>query len=339
MLSSVAERVYWLGRYIERVENAARLINVYSQMLFDLPTGSHLGWGILIDITGCNADYDQLGLPMEEKQIVRYLVTDPKNPASLLSSVRMMRENARTTREIIPAEAWEHFNNLYLKMKETASHSLSRRGRQQLLEDVIGDCQRVFGLLTGSMNHDTAYAFIQIGRKVERADMTSRMVDVGSISLLPAFTRDTKQRVILEPYENVIWMNVLRCLGGYQAYRQKVQHAVNGEEVVRFLLQDEEFPRAIGYCLKDMVTYLNKLPNNQDVLQAVARAKKVTTQADISRLLQSGLLDFIDELQISFADIHEELNNTWFRPVELRKVKPAQSQTSDEGRQRQVQTI
>src|SRR5690606_33312981 len=131
------------------------------------------------------------------------------SPASLLSSVRMMRENARTTREIIPAEAWEHFNNLYLKMKETASHSLSRRGRQQLLEDVIGDCQRVFGLLTGSMNHDTAYAFIQIGRKVERADMTSRMVDVGSISLLPAFTRDTKQRVILEPYENVIWMNVL----------------------------------------------------------------------------------------------------------------------------------
>ncbi|HEY0964124.1 MAG TPA: alpha-E domain-containing protein [Pseudomonadales bacterium] len=339
MLSSVAERVYWLGRYLERVENAARLINVYSQMLFDLPTGSHLGWGILIDITGCNADYDRLGLPMEEKQIVRYLVADPKNPASLLGSIHMMRENARTTREIIPADAWEHFNNLYLKMKETASQSLSRRGRQQLLEDVIGDCQRLFGLLAGSMNHDTAYAFIQIGRKVERADMTSRMVDVGSISLLPAFTRDTKERVILEPYENVIWMNVLRCLGGYQAYRQKVQHAVGGEEVVRFLLQDEEFPRAIGYCLKDMVTYLNKLPNNQDVLHAVARAKKVTTQADISSLLQRGLLDFIDELQISFADIHEELNNTWFMPMELRKARPAQSQSSDDGRQRQIQTI
>lgn len=340
MLSSVAERVYWLGRYLERVENAARLINVYSQMLFDLPTGSHLGWGILIDITGCNADYDALGLPMEEKPIVRYLVADQKNPASLMSSVRMMRENARTTREIIPADAWEHFNNLYLKMKEAVAHSLSRRGRQQLLEEVIGDCQRVFGLLTGSMNHDTAYAFIQIGRKVERADMTSRMVDVGSISLLPAFTRDTKQRVILEPYENVIWMNVLRCLGGYQAYRQKVQHSVSGEDVVRFLLQDEEFPRAIGYCLKDMVNWLERLPNNQDVIQAVARAKKVTTQADISSLLQRGLLDFIDELQISFADIHEELNNTWFRPVELRKVKAAsQSQGSDDGRQRQIQTI
>ena len=339
MLSSVAERVYWLGRYLERVENGARLINVYSQMLFDLPTGSHLGWGILIDITGCNAEYDRLGLPMEEKQIVRYLVADTTNPASLLSSVHMMRENARTTREVIPADAWEHFNNLYLKMKDTAAQSLSRRSRQQLLDEVIGDCQRLFGLLAGSMNHDTAYAFIQIGRKVERADMTSRMVDVGSISLLPAFTRDTKQRVILEPYENVIWMNVLRCLGGYQAYRQKVQHSVSGEDVVRFLLQDEEFPRAIGYCLKDMAAHLARLPHNQDVLQAVARAKKVTTQADISRLLQSGLLDFIDELQISFADIHEELNRTWFRPAEVRKAPRAQTQSADEVRQRQIQTI
>src|SRR5690606_37385373 len=97
---------------------------------------------------------------------------------------------------------------------------------------------------------------------------------------------------------------------------------------------DEEFPRAIGYCLKDMVSHLGQLPNNEYVLQAVARAKKVTTQADIARLLQRGLLDFIDELQISFADIHEELNNTWFRPVELRKVRrePSQTQSVDDGR-------
>jgi uncharacterized alpha-E superfamily protein len=341
MLSSVAERVYWLGRYLERVENAARLINVYSAMLLDLPVGSHIGWGILIDITGCNEAYEKLGQALEEKQVMRFLVADNKNPASLISSIHMMRENARTTREIIPAEAWEHFNNLYLNMKDAAARSLSRRGRQQLLEEVIGDCQRVFGLLTGSMNHDTAYAFIQIGRKVERADMTSRMVDVGSISLLPAFSQNTKQRVFLEPYENVVWMNVLRCLGGYQAYRQKIQHTVRGEDVVHFLLKDDEFPRAIGYCLKDMVIHLGKLPNNQDVLQAVARVKRVTTDVDINSLLQRGLLDFIDELQISFADIHEELNNTWFRPVELRKVAQGQSQSqgADDTRMRQIQTI
>lgn len=324
MLSSVAERVYWLGRYLERVENAARLINVYSAMLLDLPSGSHIGWNILIDITGCNEAFDKLNVLAEEKQVVKFLIADTKNPASLLSCIHMMRENARTTREIIPAEAWEHFNNLYLSVRDAAARSLGRRSRQQLLESIVGDCQRVFGVLAGSMNHNTAYCFIQIGRKIERADMTSRMVDVGSISLLPAFSQATSQRLLLEPYENVVWMNVLRCLGGYQAYRQTIQSSVKGADVVRFLLKDEEFPRAIGYCLSDLATHLGKLPNNQDVLQAVARVKRVTSEVSIASLLQRGLLDFIDELQISFADIHEELNNTWFRPVELRKLpRPA----------------
>jgi len=249
----------------------------------------------------------------------------------------MMRENARTTREIIPAEAWEQFNNLFLNVRDAVMRSLGRRPRQQLLESVIGDCQRLFGLLTGSMNHNTAYAFIQIGRKIERADMTSRMVDVGSISLLPAFSQKSSQRQLLEPYENVVWMNVLRCLGGYQAYRQKIQNSIRGEDVVRFLLKDEEFPRAIGYCLNDLAIHLAKLPNNQEVLQAVARARRVTTEVNIGNLLQRGLLDFIDELQISFADIHEELNSTWFRPVELRKA--VRQQSPEEVRARQVQTL
>jgi uncharacterized alpha-E superfamily protein len=337
MLSSVAERIYWLGRYLERVENTARLINVYSAMLLDLPSGSHIGWGILVDITGSNDDYEKLNLPLEEKQILKFLLADSRNSASLINCIQMMRENARTTREIIPAEAWEHFNNLYLNTRDAVSRSLGRRPRQQLLEGVIGDCQRIFGLLTGSMNHNTAYAFIQIGRKIERADMTSRMVDVGSISLLPAFSQKTKQRMFLEPYDNVVWMNVLRCLGGYQAYRQKMQNSVRGEDVVGFLLKDEEFPRAIGYCLKDLGIHLAKLPNNQDVLQAVARVKRVTSEVSIGSLLERGLLDFIDELQISFADIHEELNSTWFRPVELRKAA-AQPPYADEGRSRQLQS-
>lgn len=315
MLSSVAERVYWLGRYLERVENNARLMNVYSSMLFDLPSGTHIGWGILIDITGCNEEYEKQYDTLEERQVVKFLLSDQKNPTSVMNCVAMMRENARTTREIIPAEAWEQINNLYHQLKDAASRSTGRRQRQQMLESVIGNCERIIGLLAGSMSHNTAYSFIQIGRKLERADMTSRMVDVGSISLLPAFSQQTKQRLFLEPYENVVWMNVLRCLGGYQAFRQKIQNNVSGEDVVRFLLQDTEFPRAIGYCLADLDTHLQKLPDHEEVLRAVARVRKIINNVSVSSLLKHGLLDFIDELQISIADIHEELNYTWFRPV------------------------
>ena len=244
MLSSVAERVYWLGRYLERVENAARLINVYSTMLLDLPSGSHIGWSLLIDITGANEDYQRAHQSVDEKQVVKFLLAEGRNPASVINCVSMMRENARTTREIIPSEAWELINNLYLTLREDFSRTISRRLRQQALETAIGDCQRIFGVLTGCMNHDTAFAFIQLGRKIERADMTSRIVDVGSISMLPAYSRTTKQKRFLEPHENIVWMNVLRCVSGYQAYRQRTQSQVKGEDVVKFLLQDQAFPRA-----------------------------------------------------------------------------------------------
>jgi uncharacterized alpha-E superfamily protein len=320
MLSSVAERVYWLGRYLERVENTARLVNVYSSMLLDLPSGSAIDWGLLVDITGCKDEYTKLHQSVEEKQVVRFLLADGKNPASVINCANMMRENARTTREVMPSEVWEQINDMYLSLKEALTRTISRRSRQQMLEAVVVDCQRIFGILSGGMSHNTAFAFIQLGRKIERADMCSRIVDVGSISMLPAFSRVGKQKqLVLEPYENVVWMNVLRCVSGYQAYRQLTHSQVKGEDVVKFLLQDNEFPRSIGYCLNDLVHYLQKLPNNVDVLQAVARVRKVTTEVNISSLLQDGLLDFIDELQISIADIHEELNNAWFKPVELRK--------------------
>ncbi|HTQ98995.1 MAG TPA: alpha-E domain-containing protein, partial [Candidatus Acidoferrum sp.] len=310
MLSSVAERIYWLGRYLERVENTARLVNSYSAMLFDLPSGSHIGWSLLIDITGCHEDYDKVyGGVVEEKQVVRFLLADGKNPASVINCASMMRENARTAREVIPAQAWEQINELYLNLREALTRTISRRSRQQILETVEAGCQRIFGILSGCMSHDTAYAFIQLGRKIERADMTSRIVDVGTISMLPAFSRSSKHKLFLEPHETVVWMNVLRCVSGYQAFRQKTHSQVKGEDVVRFLLQEDEFPRAIGYCLKDISWHLSKLPNNADVQQAVARVRKVTTDVDITHLLQHGLLDFIDELQISIADIHDEINN------------------------------
>jgi uncharacterized alpha-E superfamily protein len=319
MLSSVAERIYWLGRYMERVENTARLINVYSSMLFDLPSGSHVGWGMLVDIVGCNDEYKKVYDNEEERNVTRFLLAETKNSSSLINCATMMRENARTTREVIPAEAWEQINELHLALKDSLKGTISRRVRQQILEKIEADCQRITGIISGSMSHDTAFAFIQMGRKLERADMTSRIVDVGSISLLPAFSRTDSQKLFLEPYENVVWMNVLRCVSGYQAYRQKAQGPVKGDNVVKFLLQNDEFPRSLGYCLNELVHKLQKLPNNADVLQAVARVKKVTLDVDINDLLQHGLLDFIDELQISIGDIHEELNSTWFRPVEVRK--------------------
>ncbi|MEX2367063.1 MAG: alpha-E domain-containing protein [Pseudohongiellaceae bacterium] len=315
MLSSVAERVYWMGRYIERVENTARLLNVYSAMLFDLPRGTDIGWNTLVDITGINEEFSQRYSSMDEKSVVRFLLTDGGSPTSIFCGLKMVRENARTTREVIPSECWEHINDLYHFARENVSSGVSRGRRHELLFQIIAECQQISGLLSDTMSHNTAYAFINIGRKLERADMTTRIVDVGSINLLPGMKSDHEHSERLAAYENVIWMCILRSLSAYQAYRQHVHNRVSGDQVVRYLLQDSEFPRSVMFCLDQLNFYIGKLPNHENVLRAVARVQRLSKDVKIDDLLEKGLLDFIDELQISIADIHEELRNSWFRPA------------------------
>ena len=126
MLSSVAERVYWLGRYLERVENAARLLKIYSAMLFDLPRGTSVDWSTLIDISGSHVKYAEIYQSFDEKQVVNFLLAHTENPGSIFSSLAMARENARTSREVIPSETWEQVNALYYTVKENINPRLSR---------------------------------------------------------------------------------------------------------------------------------------------------------------------------------------------------------------------
>ncbi|MBT8147268.1 MAG: alpha-E domain-containing protein, partial [Gammaproteobacteria bacterium] len=216
MLSRVAERVYWMARYLERAENTARLMNVYSNLLLDLPRGTKVGWHTLISIAGVQEEFDATGRTADERTVMRYLISE-QNGMSLLSVLAMVRENARTTREIIPAEAFEQINNIYLFLKDNASGQISRSARNQLLEEVIIYCQQLDGLLAGCLSHNHVHRFIRMGRNVERADMTTRIVDVGSSSLLPDLMPDSAtDDESTEPYQDTLWMNVLRSLSAYQ---------------------------------------------------------------------------------------------------------------------------
>ncbi|MAN51591.1 MULTISPECIES: alpha-E domain-containing protein [Marinimicrobium] len=313
MLSRVAERIYWMSRYMERSENVARLVNVNSHLLMDLPRGIRVGWGSLIKISG-TGDYFNRGDTEEadERTVVRFMLSDRDNPASLLNSLSWARENARITREIIPMEAWELINNLYLEVKDNLSKSVARRERNRVLHTVIASIQQFTGLLAGCMSHNSAYDFIRIGRNLERADMTTRIVDAGSANLLPHLSGEED---VLEPYDNILWMSVLRSLSAYQMYSQHVQDRVNAEDVVTFLLQDGMFPRSVSHSLGELESCLHKLPNSDEALRAVTGVRRRLRSANIPELLESGLQEYVDNVQLEVADIHRQIANTWFLPV------------------------
>ncbi|MCB1714852.1 MAG: alpha-E domain-containing protein [Candidatus Competibacteraceae bacterium] len=315
MLSRVASNLYWTTRYLERAENTARLINVHGNLLLDLPRNTaSVGWDALLSIIGSADAFFEHYRVANETNVIKFLVSDEDNPSAILSALRAARENLRTTRDVVPREAWEEVNDLYLAVQDQLLvKGLNRRVRYDFLKYVIRSAQLITGLLHGTMSHGTTYNFMRIGCYLERADMTSRILDVRSANLLRQ-----ADEVDLTPFENIQWMSVLKSLTAYQMYRQHVRLRVQGGDVLNFLMRDEEFPRAILYCLQRIGFCLQGLPKNSAATQVLQHSIQQVSAADVHALAQnkSGLHQFMDELQVQLAELHNSINNTYFNLAE-----------------------
>jgi uncharacterized alpha-E superfamily protein len=306
MLSRVAERLYWMARYLERAENTARMIQSFHLLALDMPKTIELSWKSLVAVTGTEAIFDEHYQRDDERNCVKFLLADTYNPSSVLSSLRAARENVRTTRDLVPTEGWEIVNELYRFARDHLDSGLTKRGRFDFLTTVVQRCQMLTGLLAGCMSHDAAYEFIRLGRNLERADMTSRQIDIGAIPLL---TRKDDP----EPYAGLLWTSVLRSQSGFQMYRQHVKRRINGVDVVRFLLQDVYFPRAVAHAVTSMQTALDCLPRNELPLRLAMQARRHVLDADVERLIADDALHgFLDGLQREIGEVHAVIAATWF---------------------------
>jgi uncharacterized alpha-E superfamily protein len=322
MLARVVENVYWLARYLERAENTARLISVNANLLLDLPSGYALGWQPLIDITGSRGQFDARQKRAEEREIVQFLVADADNPGSILSSLKLARENARTLRDILPTEGWEVLNQFYLEFIEELPAGLSRRARFNFLKRIVLSTQTIAGVLDGTMNRNDAHTFVLLGRNLERADMTSRIVDVRSAQLLPPGAPE------LGPFESIQWMSVLRSLSGYEMYRLSRRTRVSRADALEFALRDVEFPRACLFCLRQIELCLRALPRSAGALAALAEVGSFLCEASLAALDQSGLHRLIDHLQLHIIGVHDSIAHAYF-PAQAGAATQRQAETRE----------
>jgi uncharacterized alpha-E superfamily protein len=311
MLARTVENVYWLSRYLERAENTARIIGVNTNLLLDLPGGIAPGWLPLVDISGNRAQFDaqfedSKGTKGEERDVVQFLIADKENPGSICSSLHAARDNARTLREILPTEAWELLNQFFADFTKDLPTGINKRARFEFLKRIVVALQTIAGMLDGTMNRNDAYTFLVLGRNLERADMTSRIVDVRSAQLLPAETPE------LRPFETVQWMSVLKSLSGYQMYRLKMRTRVKRTDVLQFLLRDDEFPRSCQYCLTQIERSLKPLPRCDSVLEVLETAALFIERAPLATLDQPGLHELIDKIQLRISDVHDGIASNYF---------------------------
>ena len=307
MLSRVAENIYWMARYIERAENIARLINVNTNLLLDLPKSANVGWVPIIEILGSGQLFNEQYDTPDERNVLRFIISDQKNSGSIVSSLNSARENARTIRDIIPRESWERINDLFMVAKSNAQSGIARKHRYDYLSSVITGAQTITGQLAGTMLHDVGYDFLRMGRNLERTDMTTRIIDVRSGDLLE------HEHEALTPYESIQWMSVLKSLTAYQMYRRSVQTRVSRPYVLKFILKDRNFPRAVTHTLGEVEACLANLPRNKDIKKQLGEIQQFVLDADPAILKQNELHKFIDELQLKLIQFNSAVADTYFK--------------------------
>ena len=310
MLSRVADSIYWLNRYIERAENVARFIDVNLNLMLDLPAGVAPQWQPLISVTGDSNDFALRYDKVSSKNVIQFLCFDREYENSIISCLHKARENARSIREVISSEMWEEVNSFYLMVKDAAENT-SFSALPKLFSQVKMASHRFAGVMDATMSHNEGWHFGQMGRLLERADKTTRILDVKYFLLLPS------AEWVGTPLDRIQWMALLKSASAYEMYR-KCQHHITPSTVAEFLILDRVFPRSIYFCLWQTQSCLHEItqtPNGKwcnGAERALGRLCSKLGYITIEDIIQSGLHEFLDQMQSSINQVGNEIHTAFF---------------------------
>ena len=305
MLSRVADSIYWLNRYIERAENVARFIDVNLNLMLDLPSGVTPQWKPLLSITGDLTEFNKRYSEVNRQNAIAFLCFDSSYENSIISCLQRARENARSIREVISSEMWEEVNSFYLTLKD-ASLSNSFSSLPKLFRQVKMSSHRFAGVMDATMSHNEGWQFGQMGRLLERADKTTRIVDVKYFLLLPS------AEWVGTPLDRIQWMALLKSASAYEMY-SKSQHYITPGSVADFLILDRQFPRSINFCLWQTQQCLHEITQtpvgswNNGAERALGRLCSQLSYLTIEDIIQSGLHEFLEGMQNSINEVGNEI--------------------------------
>jgi uncharacterized alpha-E superfamily protein len=316
MLSRVANSLYWLSRYVERADNTARLVDVNLQLLLDVrrmddQTLAGL-WIPIVQSTGDEALFRARYPAATGADATQFLVFDPANPNSILSSVNQARENARMVRDQLTAEFWEELNRLYLLLNSRGARQVWDHSPHELCRDVKNSSLLLNGLANATVVRNEGWSFLQAGCFIERADMTSRILDVRHSSVPE---RGAPPPVSQE--DALAWSAVLRSCSAWDAYKARHGAEVQPAPIAEFLLLSDNFPRSVRFCVRALDTALRRIsgtPGDRFTNEAEKLTGRLHAELSFSSaddIFGAGLHTYVDRLQARLNDIGQALFQTY----------------------------
>ena len=310
MLSRVADAIYWMSRYVERAENVARFIDVNLQLCLDLPEGLDRQWQPLVSTTGDEEQFAKRHGPATQEQVMEFLTFDVENPNSIVSCLRAARENARSVREIISSEMWLQLNKFYLMVNSAAGTSLGMDSAGGFFEEVKLASHLFTGITDATMTHAEAWHFARMGRKLERADKTSRLLDVKYYFLLRSVDD------VGTPMDDIQWAAVLRSASAFEMYRKRYARILP-RGVVEFLLLNRDFPRSIEFCLRSARDSLHSISGTplgtfqHSPEKYLGQLCSDLSFTSVDEVIAQGVHEYLDELQAKINQVGQGIYETF----------------------------
>jgi uncharacterized alpha-E superfamily protein len=329
MLSRVADSIYWMARYVERAENVARFIDVNLNLMLDAPVGYEQQWQPLVNTTGDQDAFAKRFVAATQQNTIYFLTFDPENPNSILSCLAAARENARSIREIISSEMWEQLNTFYLTVKDAAERNGALDKPHQFYTEVKQASHLFNGVTDATLTRHEAWHFLEMARMLERADKTSRILDVKYYILLRSVSD------VGTPFDEIHWAAVLRSASAFEMYRKRHGRIVPGG-IIQFLLLDPEFPRSVRFCLDSARrslhaitgTPLGSFRNTSEKLLGQLCSDLAFTNVDEVNAL--GLHEYLDDLQTKMNQVGTGIYETFFAFKTPKASKPAKKVTQEQ---------
>lgn len=308
LLSRNADSIIWLARYMERIENLARILGVAETFARD--QGGR-NWMAVVRI---NADEERFFARQriaDARTVPYFYILDTDNPTSILSSMRAARENARSLRPLISTEMWRQLNQMSSWMGALSANAVAPANLSALCTEIKEACQLHLGITEGTFYRDQAHYFYMLGKNLERADQTTRLLDIKYHTLLP------RPEDVGSPLDISHWNALLRAAAGYQASRRVLAGAITPKNVAAFLLFSDSFPRSVILCVRQMDWLLTQLRTRYHLrggsraLELLDELRAALTEQTIDDIINRGLHEFIDWVQQHLILVFGEISDTF----------------------------
>jgi len=322
MLSRVAHSLYWMARYIERAENIARLVDVNLQLLLDLRELDEKKlaayWLPIVQATGDDKEFFKLHKRATGQAVTEFLVFQNENPNSIVQSICAARENARMVRDQLTLELWEELNRLYLFVRSPQARKVWDRSPSEFFQEIKAGSLHLIGIASATLLHDEGWWFVQTGQFLERADKTTRILDVRHQTL-----PEKGAPKIVSQTNTLEWAAVLRSCSAWDAYKTFYGADMNPRLVAEFLLFNDSFPRSVRFCVSELNRAVRRISGvaegnfSNDAEKLTGRFLAELQFSTVDEIFEIGLHKYLDEAQTKLNDIGEALFRAYiFQPFQ-----------------------